>query len=208
MKTAPPAGWAEAPRGTCIRIILMDAGKSLKSMRNIMQGICMDKWRRENLINETLLTIQDVETEERDALFAAIRSYFQTEELGLDDEESMKYFMSSEYRREIERVMDREVHSVRAVWFVYGGQRIGFSTYCVFNFEDGKLFILELSVNKEYQRQGLGRQYYQLIEQRESKHGAKYSELTANKASGFWKGLGFVHVGIGENGEQLFQKKI
>ena len=152
-----------------------------------------------------MLELRDVTKEEHDALFAALAAYFTGEDLGLDDEDRA-YFLSAEYRGIIETLIAREVHPVRPVWLADGGAIVGFAMYCTYLLEDGKLFILEFNIDRGHRRKGFGARFYALIERREKARGARFAELTADEASGFWERQGFTYYGRNEDGQRLYRK--
>ena len=155
---------------------------------------------------KTQLQIRDMTPSERDWLFEALEKHFTDEELGLGTDD-LPYFLSSEYREIIERLMNREQDPLRAVRFMAGEKTVGFATYCNYLSEDGKTFILEYNIAREYRRCGFGRRFYELIEQREKQRGAKYAELTSDNAGGFWQKLGFAAAGVNQDGQTLFAKR-
>ncbi|MGI6228300.1 MAG: GNAT family N-acetyltransferase [Christensenellales bacterium] len=133
---------------------------------------------------------------EYDNHFERLHGYFKEDCAGLD-EESLEYFLSDEYRREIESLMNPAESKtlVRAVKLVDGADLLGFALYVNYAFEnresDGELFILEFCIEPTFRGCGYGKMFYEMIEAVENMRGAKYAQLTADRAVGFWQKVGF-----------------
>jgi len=148
---------------------------------------------------------------EYDELFSRLHRYFKEDCPSLDEEAS-KYFLSDDYRSEIERLMNPSgTPLVRAVKLVEGDTVLGFALYVNYAYgdddSDGELFIMEFCVEPMFRCKGYGKILYEMIEDLEKSRGAKYAQLTADRAVGFWEKVGFVDTGIVEdNGWNKYRK--
>ena len=132
-----------------------------------------------------------------------------TEDGIITDEEDAEYFSGQEYRGILEAHMRRDRDRHRMVWFVRGGQRIGAASYCIYNSEDGKCFILDFWVFPEFRGRGTGHRCFAALERYAAADGARYFELNSEKEASvrFWKSLGFVDNGQDEYGMALLIRK-
>jgi len=127
----------------------------------------------------------------------------------ISDEEDIEYFKGSEYRNIIYAHMIREKDRHHLVYFLLDNKRVGAASYCTYLSEDGKCFILDFWVFKEYRENQIGHKCFETLEQITRKNGAKYYELNSTKENSirFWKSLGFVENGKDEYDVPLFIKK-
>ena len=86
------------------------------------------------------------------------------------------------------------------IYFVQDEQRIGAASYCTYQSEDGKCFILDYWVFQEYRGNGTGHKCFETLEQYTQMDGAKYYEINSTKENSirFWKSLAFVENGKDE----------
>lgn len=126
----------------------------------------------------------------------------------ISDEEDIEYFTGSEYREVLEAHMTREADRQHMVYFLRDGERIGASSYCTYQSEDGKCFILDFWVFPAFRGNGTGHRCFSALEQYTKTDGAIYYELNSEKESSvrFWKSLGFVENGTDEYDMPLFVK--
>ncbi len=124
----------------------------------------------------------------------------------ISDEEDIEYFSGSEYRGVLESHMKRERDRHHMVCFVRDGERIGAASYCIYESEDGKCFILDFWVFPAFRGSGTGRRCFEALERYTGADGAKYYELNSEKPDSvrFWKSLGFRENGSDEYGMPLF----
>lgn len=127
----------------------------------------------------------------------------------ISKQEEIDYFTGSEYRGVLEAHMLREKHRHHMIYFIQNEERIGAASYCIYQFEDGKCFILDFWVFPEYRGEGNGHLCFEALEEYTEADGAKYYEINSAKEDSvrFWKSLGFVENGADEYGEPLFIKK-
>ena len=127
----------------------------------------------------------------------------------IDDEEDVAYFSGAEYRGILEDHMRRSADRQHMVWFCEGGERIGAASYCTYESEDGKCFILDFWVFPEYRGNGTGHRCFEALEEYTKADGAVYYELNSTKENSirFWKSLGFVENGLDEYDMPLFVRR-
>ena len=127
----------------------------------------------------------------------------------IHDEEDISYFSGAEYRGILKRNMTRDKDKQHMVYFCRDGKRIGAVSYCTYQSEDGKCFILDYWVFPEFRGNGTGHQCFYALEKYTGLDGARYYELNSEKESSvrFWKSLGFVENGKDEYDMLLFIKR-
>lgn len=118
----------------------------------------------------------------------------------VDDNEDIEYFTGREYRGILESHMSRDKDIHHMVYFVYDGKRIGAASYCTYQSENGKCFLMDFWVFPEFRGDGMGHQCFEALEQYTKEDGAKYYEINSSKDDSvrFWKSLGFVENGTDE----------
>ena len=125
------------------------------------------------------------------------------------DEEDISYFSGNEYRGILEKHMIRDKDKQHMIYFCRDGKRIGAASYCTYQSEDGKCFILDFWVFPEFRGSGTGHQCFEAFEKYTRLDGAEYYELNSQKENSirFWKSLGFVENGKDEYDMLLLIKK-
>ena len=73
------------------------------------------------------------------------------------------YFLSAEYREQINRLCTRETDRAQKAFFELDGVRIGFCLYCTYLSEDGKCFILDFCLFPDYRGHGLGKRCFSAL---------------------------------------------
>lgn len=123
--------------------------------------------------------------------------------------EETEYFSGEEYRGVLEDHMVRENDKQHMVFFVRNGTEIGAASYCTYQSEDGKCFILDFWVFPEFRGNGTGHRCFEALEQYTKADGAKYYMLNSTKENSirFWKSLGFIEKGKDEYNVPLFVKQ-
>lgn len=155
--------------------------------------------------------IQIVEiTPERIAEFWDAHIRYLVDDGIISDEEDVAYFSGAEYRGILLEHMARQKDKQHMVWFVRDGVKIGAASYCIYQSEDGKCFLLDFWVFPEYRGTGAGHQCFAALEQYTKADGAVYYELNSEKAASvrFWKSLGFTENGTDEWDMPLFVKRV
>ena len=127
----------------------------------------------------------------------------------ITDEEDIDYFKGEEYREILKNHMIRNIDKQHMIYFVENEQRIGAASYCTYQSEDGKCFILDYWVFPQYRGNGTGHKCFEALEQYTKMDGAKYYELNSTKENSirFWKSLGFVENGKDEYDMLLLLKR-
>lgn len=127
----------------------------------------------------------------------------------LSGAEDVAYFTGNEYRGVLEAHMKRESDRQHMVYFVRDGIRIGAASFCTYQSEDGKCFILDFWVFPAFRGNGTGHRCFEALEQYTKTDGAKYYELNSERENAvrFWKSLGFRENGVDEYGMPLFIRK-
>ena len=127
----------------------------------------------------------------------------------ISDEEDIAYFTGKEYRGILEDHMIRSTDKQHMVYFCRDGERIGAASYCTYQSEDGKCFILDYWVFPQFRGNGTGHRCFEALEQYTKVDGAKYYELNSMKEDSirFWKSIGFVENGKDEYDMLLLVKR-
>ena len=118
----------------------------------------------------------------------------------ISDEEDFDYFRGREYRGILEDHMRRETDRHHMVYFRRDAERIGAASYCTYQSEDGKCFVLDFWVFPEFRGNGTGHRCFAALERYTKADGAEYYELNSTKEASvrFWKSLGFTDNGRDE----------
>ena len=127
----------------------------------------------------------------------------------ISDEEDIAYFTGKEYRGILEDHMIRSTNKQHMIYFFQDGERIGAASYCTYQSEDGKCFILDYWVFPQFRGNGAGHRCFEALEQYTKADGAKYYELNSMKEDSirFWKSIGFVENGKDEYDMLLLVKR-
>lgn len=153
------------------------------------------------------ISIREAITETDVASFwAQLRVYQQRDIFPDSEDESLDYFLSEDYRSQVQAVHDRKQNPLYYLFFRRHGQDIGFAMPAIFTTEDGKCFIIEFCVYPQYRGGGTGTQCAQALLRWAKERGAVYAELNYGgdeRRQRFWARLGFVPNGADEWGEPL-----
>jgi len=127
----------------------------------------------------------------------------------ISDEEDIAYFTGKDYRGILEDHMIRSTDKQHMVYFCQDGKRLGAASYCTYQSEDGKCFILDYWVFPQFRGNGTGHRCFEVLEQHTKADGAKYYELNSMKEDSirFWKSIGFVENGKDEYDMLLLVKR-
>ena len=141
--------------------------------------------------------------------FWEIHIRYLTDDGIISDAEDIDYFTGEEYRGIILDHMRRSIDRHHLVYFVRNGVRIGAASYCTYQSEDGKCFILDFWVFPSYRGNGTGHRCFEALERYTSLDGAVYYELNSTKENSkrFWKSLGFLENGLDEYDMPLFIRR-
>ena len=153
------------------------------------------------------ISIREAITETDVASFwAQLRVYQQRDIFPDPEDESLDYFLSEDYRSQVQAVHDRKQNPLYYLFFRRHGQDIGFAMPAIFTTEDGKCFIMEFCVYPQYRGGVTGTQCAQALLRWAKERGAVYAELNYGgdeRRQRFWARLGFVPNGADEWGEPL-----
>ena len=125
------------------------------------------------------------------------------------DEEDFAYFTGEEYRGILRDQMMRSKDQHHMVYFWRDGERIGAASYCTYQSEDGKCFILDFWVFPSFRGNGTGHRCFEALAEYTEADGAKYYELNSEKEASihFWKSMGFLENGVDEYGMLLMIRR-
>lgn len=155
-----------------------------------------------------MIGIEEIALEALPAFWDAHIRYL-TEDGIISDEEDVEYFFGDEYRSVIEAHMLRDCDRHHIVYFVRDGERIGAASYCTYESEDGKCFILDFWVFPAFRGNGMGHRCFEALERYTKADGANCYEINSEKPESvrFWKSLGFTENGVDEYGMPLFIRR-
>ena len=154
-----------------------------------------------------MIGIEEIAPEELPAFWDAHIRYLVDDGI-ISDDEDIEYFTGEEYRGIIEAHMRRTENRHHIVYFLCGGQRIGAASFCIYEGEGGKCFILDFWVFPAFRGNGTGRRCFEAFAQYTKANGAEWYELNSEKEASvrFWKSLGFIENGVDEYDMPLFIK--
>ena len=155
-----------------------------------------------------MITVEEIPVEESDAFFDLHIRYL-IEDGIIDDEEDIAYFSGDEYRGILKAQMVRDTDKHHLVYFNEANRQIGAASYCTYQSEDGKCFILDFWVFPEFRGNKTGHRCFEALEQYTRTDGAVYYEINSTKENSirFWKSLGFAENGLDEYDMPLFVKR-
>lgn len=127
----------------------------------------------------------------------------------ISDKDDILYFTGKAYREILKKHMKRSKDKHHLIYFCQGSERVGAASYCTYQSEDGKCFILDYWVFPRFRGNGTGHHCFEAFERYTKADGAKYYELNSGKEDSirFWKSLGFVENGKDEYGMMLFIRR-
>lgn len=127
----------------------------------------------------------------------------------ITDEEDEDYFKGDDYRGVIMAHMVRERDRHHIVYFRSNNKRIGAASYCTYQSEDGKCFVLDFWVFPQFRGDGTGHRCFEALDRYTRTDGAIYYELNSEKENSirFWKSVGFVENGKDEYDVPLYIKR-
>lgn len=146
-----------------------------------------------------MITIKEIPVERIDDFWDTHIKYLIDDGI-ITDHEDVDYYIGEEYRGILESHMKRSTDKHHMVYFVEGGTRVGAASYCTYQSEDGKCFILDFWVFPEYRGDGMGHRCFEALEQYTKADGARYYEINSSKDDSirFWKSMGFIENGKDE----------
>lgn len=158
---------------------------------------------------EKTLFIEEVSAQEIQSFWQAHYQYLLADGI-IQDEEDKEYFQSREYRDVIRAHLCREADRHHLAWFVENGTRIGAVSYCTYQSEDGKCFVLDFWVFPEFRGCGAGHRCFEALMAHTKRDGAGYYEINCDGRPDrlrFWKSNGFAENGMDEYGCPLLIRR-
>ena len=127
----------------------------------------------------------------------------------ISDDEDIAYFTGKDYRGILTEHMIRSKDKQHMIYFCRNGERIGAASYCTYQSDDGKCFILDFWVFPSFRGNGTGHRCFEALMKYTKADGARYYELNSMKENAirFWKSMDFVENGRDEYDMQLFVKR-
>jgi len=122
------------------------------------------------------------------------------------EDEDREYFLSEEYRVQMQKIHDRPRDRCHYLFFHRNGRDVGFAMPVISTMEDGKCFIMEFCVYPEFRGNGTGKECARALLDWASKNGALYAELNYggnDRRLRFWESVGFIKNGADEWGNPL-----
>ena len=96
-----------------------------------------------------MISIEEIPVERIDE-FWDIHIRYLVDDGIISDDEDIAYFMGEEYRGILKDHMIRDTDKQHMVYFRRDGERIGAASYCTYQSEDGKCFILDYWVFPQF----------------------------------------------------------
>ena len=154
------------------------------------------------------IEIEEISVQDLEEFWKAHISYL-VEDGIITDQEDIDYFSGAEYRGILREQMRRDTDRQHMVWFNQDGTRIGAASYCTYQSEDGKCFILDFWVFPDFRNEGNGHLCFEALEEVTRKDGAEYYQINSTKEDSvrLWKSLGFIEDGADEWDVTLYTKK-
>ena len=164
--------------------------------------------KQDHSLHRSMISIEEIPVE-RINEFWKIHIKYLVDDGIIADEEDIAYFTGKEYRGILEGHMIRSTDKQHMIYFCRDGERIGAASYCTYQSEDGKCFILDYWVFTQFRGYGTGHRCFEALEQYTKADGAKYYELNSMKEDSirFWKSIGFVENGKDEYDMLLLVKR-
>ena len=155
-----------------------------------------------------MISIEEIPIEKIDEFWDIHIKYLVDDGI-ISDEEDIAYFTGEEYRGILKGHMTRSTDKQHMVYFCRDGKRIGAASYCTYQSENGKCFILDYWIFPQFRGNGTGHRCFAALEQYTKADGAKYYELNSMKEDSirFWKSIGFFENGKDEYDMLLFIKR-
>ncbi len=155
-----------------------------------------------------MIAIEEIPIADIDEFWDAHIAYLVGDGL-ISDDKDIAYLMGKAYRGPLQEHMTRAIDKQHMVYFVRDGKRIGAASFCTYQSEDGKCFILDYWVFPEWRGNGMGHRCFEALERYTKADGASYYELNSSKEDSirFWKSLGFIENGKDRYGMLLLVRR-
>ncbi|MFY8330150.1 GNAT family N-acetyltransferase [Vagococcus carniphilus] len=136
------------------------------------------------------------------------------DETGEELEEIISWFQSSNYYNLIMDLHSNSQKNARTLQFAYIydgiGEYIGFIMYKIYNLEDGKCFILDFCIEREFRNKSIGTEVFTFFEQYVKKNeDATYIALNVSndRNKRFLEKQGFVYQKLNTQDDAIYVKK-
>lgn len=156
-----------------------------------------------------MITIKEIAIEHIEDFWTKHYKYLVDDEVITDDEDK-EYFRGKEYRGLIKAHMERAKDTHHLAYFIQDGENIGAVSYCTYQSEDGKCFIVDFWMFPQFRGKGYGHKCFDALMEYTRKDGALYYEMNCDGREDrmrFWKSNGFEENGIDEYGAKLLIRR-
>lgn len=146
------------------------------------------------------------------------RNYYMIKDIipncNLGDEitaEDVEWFFSKGYKDHIMKLYERNKDPLYIVFINKDKLNVGFITYIIYNREDGKCFVLDYCIYKQYRDMGIGKIAFNLLEKDFISKGATYIHLNVSNLNNerFWISNGFIKTNImDEQNNYIYRKDL
>ncbi len=151
-----------------------------------------------------MIRIKEVSLDKIEDFWKEHLKYLVDDEIVTDIDE-LDYFSGAEYRGTLERHMERKIDKHHLVYFIRNLRKIGAASFCTYQSEDGKCFILDFWVYPEFRGYKTGTRCFKALERYTKADGARYYELNVSNENSkkFWQSVGFESHGKDEYDMEL-----
>lgn len=156
-----------------------------------------------------MIDIEQIPMEQISEFWAQHIQYLVEEGIATEGEDR-EYFQSEEYRAVIQDHMNRAQDRHHLAYFVENGIRIGAVSYCTYQSEDGKCFILDFWVFPQFRGNRTGHRCFEALKTITAMDGAQYYEINCDGRDDrmrFWHSNGFTDNGVDEWGVPLLIRR-
>jgi len=156
-----------------------------------------------------MIQMEEISVEKINDFWKIQQEYLIQDEIILTAED-LKYFQSDEYQSIIKAHMLRNKDIHHLAYFSENNKKLGAVSYCTYQSEDGKCFVLDYWVFPQFRGSGTGHKCFETFEKYTRKDGALYYEINCDgreERVRFWKSIGFVENDIDEFGVMLLIKR-
>ena len=127
-----------------------------------------------------MIKIQEIPVEHINDFWEIHIRYLIDDEI-IVDKEDIDYFSGNEYRNTLKTLMNREPNKLHMIYFIRDGLMIGASSYCLYNSENGKCFILDYWIFPKFRGNQTGHQCFEALEKYTKKMEQNTFNLTVQK---------------------------
>ena len=110
-----------------------------------------------------MISIEEIPIEKIDEFWDIHIKYLVDDGI-ISDEEDIAYFTGEEYRGILKDHMTRSTDKQHMVYFCRDGKRIGAASYCTYQSENGKCFILDYWIFPQFRGNGTGHRCFTALD--------------------------------------------